>query len=100
MKQPTADQCNDNADLYLLDGNRRAFACWYPQMGGYTSKAIVEPGADEDDCFEAYIWHDGEFPFSEDEGEPAHIHHCVIDQFIEFGNLVKAKTLATPVLGE
>ena len=45
-----------------------------------------------DQCFEVYVWHDGEFPFDDsgDRGEngPAHLHHCMPSQFVEFGNLV------------
>ena len=43
----------------------------------------------DNSCFEAYIWHDGEFPFEGDSGTPpVHIHHCDADQFIEFGKFV------------
>ena len=40
-----------------------------------------------DSCVDLYIWHDGEFPFSEeDDGRPPYlVHHCDITQFIRFG---------------
>ncbi len=95
--EPTAEQCNQNAQVEDFEG-RRAYACWYPQMGGYGSRAVVLPGdppdAYDDDpmppCFEAYVWHDGEFPFSDaDAGRtPAHLHHCSAAQFVAFGQWV------------
>ena len=81
-----------------------AFACWYPQMGGYVGKAVVvmqtpppiKVGSPEDEssdyCFDAYVWHDGEFPFSEtDDRNPVRIHHCMPSQFIDFGEFVLSK---------
>lgn len=93
---PTPEQCNVVARLPDHDG-RPAFAIWYPQMGGYVARAVVLL---EEDCFGAYVWHDGAFPFDEEYGQqPAYIHHCDPDQFISFGNAVnkmfeKAKALA------
>lgn len=89
--EPTADQCEKRAQLPDFNG-RKAFACWYPQMGGYVGKCVVVLEQDPDHCdvcFEAFVWHDGAFPFSED-GEqpydpPAHLHHCMPSQFISFG---------------
>jgi hypothetical protein len=97
MKEPTSEQCEQNSVVFD-DGNSIGYAIWYPQMGGYVGKAIVvmskqwkefQNGGREGGCFEAYVWHNGEFPFSEDDGEPNHIHHCDPDQFIEFGETVK-----------
>jgi len=91
LTEPTAEQCSTNARLPDVDGSP-AYACWYPQMGGYVGKAVVviTPPAnagDYDTCFEAYVWHDGEFPF--DEGGPVrHLHHCMPSQFVDFGELV------------
>jgi hypothetical protein len=88
-KEPTAEACSANEPVEMFDG-RPAFACWYPQMGGYVAKAVVAPGG-IDDCFDMWIWHDGAFPFSEDQEphkKPAALHHCCADQFVAFGNLV------------
>ncbi len=90
--EPTGDQCNDKA-LVFEDEYSFGYAMWYPQMGGYVGKAIIILDKKWTDgghyrvggCFEAYVWHDGEFPFSEDDGQPAHIHHCDPEQFIRFG---------------
>ncbi len=87
MKEPTGQQCEGN-ELMFEDEQSRYFACWYPQMGGYAGKAIVqidkepEPG----DCFDCYIWHDKDFPFSGQ--EPLRMHHCRAEQFLGFGETV------------
>jgi len=82
----------------------RAFACWYPQMGGYTGRCVVvldrpSTGADHG-CFDAYVWHNGQFPFDSEDGwgdylPPVRIHHCDAEQFISFGNLVKRLATVT-----
>ena len=87
----------------------------YPQMGGYASKTTIvfETRTDRMDggpgCFDAYVWHNGEWPFQPDasprrgrvqgkceacehpydyvEG-PSVLHHCAADQFIDFGLIV------------
>ena len=96
IKEPTADQCSDN-DLVYQDENQIGYACWYPQMGGYVGKAIAlfdrKQKADFMDpfdgaCVDVLIWHDGEFPFSKDAGVPKRLHHCVPEQFIEFGKFM------------
>lgn len=93
-KEPTVEECTAKARMPDWYG-QPAFACWYPQMGGYVGKCVIilmddsAPG-----CFEACVWHDGEFPFSEDDDrgrKPAWIHHCNPTQFVDFGNLVLAK---------
>ena len=91
MIEPTAEQCSEHAVMTLDDG-RTGYACWYPQMGGYVGKCVI---AEDDGCFEAWVWHDGDFPFGGDEpdgwGEirsPRHLHHCNPDQFIGFGQTV------------
>ena len=64
-------------------------AIWYPQMGGYVSKAWVERLDDKDGgCFDVYVYHDGDFPFHGDE-KPARLHHCMAEQFITFGKKVE-----------
>ncbi len=80
-RQPTGEECTSHAEI-----EPGRFAIWYPQMGGYWSHAVVEP--DGDGCFEAWVWHNGEFPF-EDYGEaPRHLHHCDAEQFVDFGKAV------------
>jgi hypothetical protein len=86
-KEPTPEQCSTHADLG--DG---WIAIWYPQMGGYVGRAVVKYSYNS--CFEAYVWHDGEFPFDGEDiyGDvrlPRHLHHCDPDQFISFGEQVK-----------
>lgn len=81
--EPTPEQCSARAVLPC--GGR---ACWYPQMGGYGAKAVVYV----DHCTEVYVWHDGEFPFSEGTApgrRPAYLHHCSGTQFEEFGAMLR-----------
>lgn len=95
--EPTGDQCNKRLKVYE-DEYRVGYAIWYPQMGGYVGKAVAvmdkewieHDGGSEGGCIDVYVWHDGEFPFNEDdERQPAHIHHCDPEQFIEFGTALK-----------
>ncbi len=90
---PTGEQCEADARLPDYHG-RRAYACWYPQMGGYCGKCVVLISEDAEvagsTCFDAYVWHDGEFPFHENDDIPVRLHHCEPSQFIEFGKLVQA----------
>lgn len=90
-REPTSDECTANTLLYERDGTR-GYACWYPQMGGYVSHAVVEVwGRGPNECFEVWVWHDGEFPFSDETDpprSPAHLHHCMAEQFVRFGQLV------------
>jgi hypothetical protein len=85
VREPTGEECSANAYMADID----SYACWYPQQGGYVGKCVIKfrgqgPGA----CFDAYVWHDGEFPMHDGE-EPIRTHHCDADQFIEFGQTVK-----------
>jgi hypothetical protein len=62
-------------------------------MGGYAGKAVAVFSRDGQDsgCFEVYVWHDGDFPFSGEDSDdrgPVHLHHCSAEQFIRFGNLM------------
>ena len=88
--EPMGEQCTARAQLPDFEG-KRAFACWYPQMGGYVGKCIVLLDSDAehcDVCFEAFVWHDGEFPFGADSRpneRPARLHHCMPSQFVAFG---------------
>jgi hypothetical protein len=93
--EPTSEQCTSNARVTFVSGGqaRVGMACWYPQMGGYVGKCVVvgenDPG-EERGCFEAWVWHDGEFPFAEDDSprEPARLHHCATAQFAYFAEQV------------
>lgn len=94
--QPTPEQVETNAPIQLPDG-RTGYACWYPQMGGYVAMCVVVPVGDG--CFDAYVWHDGQFPF--DDGghvlggltpHPAFLRHSDPQQFIDFGRLVRGWT--------
>ncbi len=92
-KEPTPEQCSTGAKLDDFDGCA-AYACWYPQMGGYVGKCVVvippDDQGDYDRCFDAYVWHDGAFPFSKDDPDrsPVRLHHCVPSQFVRFGEFV------------
>ena len=61
--------------------------------------AVVTPDSDAnsteeecyDRCFDCYVWHDGEFPFTEDDsglGGVRRLHHCMPSQFVYFGSFV------------
>lgn len=95
--EPTSEQCSSTA--FVPWNERPAYACWYPQMGGYAGKAVVVPGVDVDvdegkavgrsGC-DVFVWHDGEFPFHDASGRsPARLHHCSGEQFIQFGQLIE-----------
>jgi len=86
IKEPTAKQCSENA-LLSEDEHSKYFAVWYPQMGGYVSKTIVRVNRDNNDsndCFDVWIYHDGDWPFHDGE-HPLNLHHCCAEQFIRFG---------------
>ncbi len=78
MREPTAQECTDHAQV------GEGVAAWYPQMGGYTGKAVVVPVGDGSGCCDVHVWHDGGFPFGDGE-KPVSLHHCNGRQFIEFG---------------
>lgn len=85
LQQPTSEQATSKAEVILADG-RKGYCCWYPQMGGYVGIAIVIPTGD---CFDVLVWHDGDFPFDDDDDchdGPVTLHHCSAGQFISFGN--------------
>ena len=96
--EPTSDECVSNAKVWE-DEHEIGYACWYPQMGGYVGKCVVvfsKLHGDETSppCFTAWVWHNGEFPFSNDHSfddpgkEPNRLHHCSSEQFNRFGDLV------------
>jgi hypothetical protein len=91
--EPTVEQCS-NHEKVAEDAHSVSYAIWYPQMGGYVGKAVAvfdrrwfdhTSGSANGGCIEVYVWHDGEFPFSEQDGSPALLHHCDPEQFIRFG---------------
>jgi hypothetical protein len=89
---PESEQCSTNGKVYETD-SQVGYAIWYPQMGGYVGKAVAvmdkqwcENGHSRiGGCIDVYVWHDGEFPFAEEECQPKKIHHCDPEQFIRFG---------------
>jgi len=97
FKEPTVEQCSNN-EVLIENDERSVCALWYPQMGGYIAKAVCAfVKHEKEPCIDAYIWHDGEFPFydedtitmEENKGNPkppVHLHHCDASQFIDFGN--------------
>jgi hypothetical protein len=91
FSEPTSEQCSAHAKVTgRVNGVEViGFACWYPQMGGYAGHAVLLPLSG---CFEVLVWHNGEFPFSEEDGSPAYLHHCDADQFIAFGEFAKSVT--------
>lgn len=88
MREPTADQCSTCGAVEVTSPSV-GFAAWYPQMGGYVGKCVVSYSQGDDGClgcFDATVWHDGEFPFDEEDGRgPVRLHHCSAAQFIAFG---------------
>lgn len=95
MKEPTPEQCSAFEKVFE-DDTHVHYAVWYPQMGGYSGRAIAVfdkgwkewPGwKSRGGCVEVYVWHDGEFPFRGEDGErsPAYLHHCCPSQFVDFG---------------
>lgn len=83
-QEPTADQCENNAVIFET-GDTIAYAIWYPQMGGYGGKAVAVMGKSPESCVDVFVWHDGSFPFRDDQRSPVKLHHCNPAQFIEFG---------------
>ena len=87
--EPTSDECS--AERRFVWEDQPAIAVWYPQIGGYVGKAVVvinDPTQQANSCFDVYLWHDGEFPFTG--GTPKELHHCMAEQFVRFGDTVQA----------
>src|SRR5689334_793528 len=57
-REPTSVECTGRARV-----GEHATAFWFPQMGGYTARAVavVDP---DDCCIDVWVWHNGEFPFT------------------------------------
>ena len=89
VEKPTPEQCSSNACLFR-DERWSYYAAWYPQMGGYVGMAVIQiEKGNNNVCFDAFVWHDGEFPFNGEEGDqPRRLHHCEASQFVSFGALV------------
>ena len=96
IAEPTGAECSAHAKV-CEDANHIGYAVWYPQMGGYTGKAVAvmdkhwteaPNGAMLGGCVDVYVWHDGEFPFHQDVESPRLIHHCDPEQFVDFGRVV------------
>lgn len=86
-RPPTSVECDAKARV-VFDGVTY-MAYWYPQMGGYTCHSWTRIAPEVEGCFEAYVWHDGSFPFDDDR-EPGCVHHCSPRQFIDYGEDVLA----------
>ena len=78
-REPTAAECSAMSEI-----EPGRFAIWYPSMGGYVGRAVIE----RSDCFEVWVWHNGEFAFDGDGRRPTHLHHCDPEDFIDFGRNV------------
>lgn len=93
-REPTYEEIATHALVYETE-NEVGHACWYPQMSGYIAKCVVVMPKisqqirdhNESPCFTAYVWHDGEFPFSSN--SPIHLHHCSPEQFRRFADVVE-----------
>jgi hypothetical protein len=94
--EPTSAQCSDTTELTWPgddDTKRRGTACWYPSMGGYAAKAVAV--VDQGMCINVYVWHNGEFPFTDDDTDPRPprvLHHCDGDGFVRFGEFLNGLT--------
>ena len=94
LEAPSAEQCSEKQLVYE-DLYKVGYACWYPQMGGYVAKAVAlfDKSWKETEtsvtggCIDVFVWHDGEFPFSD--SSPTELHHCSGKQFIEFGKFLE-----------
>lgn len=96
-KEPTPDQCTGNEVVYKTE-YKVGYAIWYPQMGGYVGRAVAvmdrswteySGGGRSGGCVDVYVWHDGQFPFSEDGRDPYLVHHCSPEQFVVFGETIE-----------
>jgi hypothetical protein len=80
--EPTPAQCSAKERVSIPGRpNTRAHAVWWPQMGGYVAQAVLTAG----ECPEAWVWHNGAFPFSSDGKpghSPAHLSMSDADQWI------------------
>lgn len=93
IKQPTVDQCTAREKVYE-DDDTVAYAIWFPQMGGYCAMCvaifdkqwyITRGGGAVGGCVDLLVWHNGDFPFSDEDQNPRKLHLCDPHQFIDFG---------------
>lgn len=86
-REPTTDECSNRVPIEIGPGVVGT-AAWYPSMGGYVGRCIVVPSGNG--CADVWVWHDGRFPFSSDDGRsPVELHHCNGAQFVGFGQLLQ-----------
>jgi hypothetical protein len=86
MKEPISDQCTKHETWTDEDGFVH-LAFWWPQMGGYHGKAVARrqpllEGSEDCGCVNVWVWHDGEFPFSGQDGNPAVLHICDFNDWL------------------
>jgi hypothetical protein len=94
LNEPTSEECLQRKIIYQ-DDIEILWATYYPQMGGYIGKAIVKATkqpSNINECFDVFVWHDGEFPFDGESSSPVLLHHCMAEQFVNFGNEVLKMT--------
>lgn len=101
MKEPTQEQCRNRQTWN--DGGFKCIAFYWPQMGGYSAKAVAQVNTEEEDssCVIVFVWHDGEFPFTEDDRvdgngkakSPAKLHIC------DFGDWLQTMELLSQFQG-
>ena len=88
--EPTYEEVNKKAIRILPDGSKE-YCMWFPQLGGYHAKMVILVMPTEEEyanCIDAYVWHNGDFPFSEEPGYPVNpreLHICDAEQWIDFG---------------
>ena len=75
---PTSEQCSAKARVEIPGRDVRAHAVCWPQMGGYSGRAVITVT----DCATLWLWHDGQFPIKDDQA-PREIHLCDPQQWID-----------------
>jgi len=90
--EPTVEQCSSNEKMGE-DEYTVAYALWFPQMGGYQGKAVARFNKNEEEpCIDLFVWHDGEFPFGDEDEKPRFLHLCSAAQFVKFGETLMRLT--------
>lgn len=84
--EPTGEQCQQRTKVIDTD-YQVGYAHFSPQIGGYHGKAVVVFAKDNPECFDYYIWHDGEF--AAPDTEPVHLHFCDIEQFLDLAKFIQ-----------
>lgn len=116
MPVKTPPEKLDTGEVEVVKGEVRYATYAYPQMGGYCARSVITfskvtgamgaEGQEDPGCFNAEVWHDGEWPFGGDkvgrvtgkcdscqypyeyEAGPSFLHHCSAEQFVDLGLLV------------